>query len=158
MYPPEGINPFRSSITRWGWLFTTFPSSFPFQVVASSLNSDDLKNRTDTFLINKSYFPFPVISNGPKHETSYGEFITIDISIAERKSTHYSTRIPGISLQQFLALLYILLYFAEKVTRLETSLSLTPSQGSKTFFPQTFASSTNAMGLMRYKHKVEFPT
>ena len=42
MYPPWGPSPFLSSITRWGWLLTTLPSSFPFHVPSSSLNEADL--------------------------------------------------------------------------------------------------------------------
>lgn len=45
MYPPWGPSPFLSSITRWGWLLTTLPSSFPFHVPSSSLNDADLNTK-----------------------------------------------------------------------------------------------------------------
>lgn len=48
MQPLWGPSPLRSSMTLCGWLFTTFPSSLPFQVPSSSLNDADLRTKHQT--------------------------------------------------------------------------------------------------------------
>lgn len=54
MYPPCGAA-FGPSITRWGCLLITFPSSLPFHVTSSSLN-DDVLNTIAYFILTIIYY------------------------------------------------------------------------------------------------------